>query len=75
MGGPHTLTEVMCALVRACVTPVSKPEQDVDYTISDLGEIVSTDSVPGDYNVSLLQRSQIQWLFFLARHYCDEIED
>lgn len=75
LGGPHTLTEIMCALVRACVTPASTPEQGVNYTISDLGYIVSTDSVPDDYNVSLLQRSQIQWLFFLARHYCDKIED
>ncbi len=74
LGGPHTLTEIMCALVRACVTPASVVEQGVGYTISDLGDIVSTDVVPADYNVSLLQRSQIQWLFFLARHYCDIIK-
>jgi hypothetical protein len=75
LGGPHTLMEIMCALIRACVTPASTPEEGVTYTISDLGEIISTESVPDDYNVSLLQRSQIQWLFFFARHYCDRIED
>jgi len=75
LGGPHTLMEIMSALIRACVTPASKAEEGVTYTISDLGQIISTQNVPDDYNVSLLQRSQLQWLFFLARHYCDRIED
>jgi hypothetical protein len=75
LGGPHTLMEVMCALIRACVTLASTPEEGHTYTIFDLGEIISTESVPNDYNVSLLQRSQLQWLFFLARHYCDKIVD
>lgn len=75
LGGSYALTEIMCALIRSCVTPAPAPQQRVSYMISDLGDIVSTQSVPDDYNVSLLQRSQIQWLFFLARHYCDKIED
>ncbi len=75
LGGVHTLMETMCALLRACVTPANAPETDVTYTISDLGDVVSIDTVPSEYNVSLLQRSQIQWLFFLARHYCDELTD
>ena len=62
-------------MIRSCVTPASTPEQGVSYSIYDLGDIVSIDSVPENFNVSLLQRSQIQWLFFLARHYCDKIED
>lgn len=74
LGGPHTLVEVLCALIRSCVAPASVPEATTEYTISDLGDIISTEGVPGDYNVSLLQRSQIQWLFFLARHYCDRLE-
>ena len=75
LGGSHTLMETMCALIRACVTPASSAEKGAAYTISDLGEIISIEGVPDDYNVSLLQRSQIQWLFFLARHYCDRIEE
>ncbi len=73
LGNSHTLMEIMCALIRACVVPASRPEQGVIYTISDLEEITSMDSVPDDFNVSLLQRSQLPWLFFLARHYCDKI--
>lgn len=75
LGGSHTLTEIMCAMIRACITPASKQEEGVKYTISDLESIISTASVPADYNVSLLQRSQIQWLFFFARHYCDKISE
>ena len=73
LGGPTALMELMCSLIRACVVPASSPEVGVGYTIADLKEIVSTEMVPHDYNVSLLQRSQLQWLFFLARHYCDEV--
>nr|VFK15296.1 MAG: Type II restriction endonuclease EcoO109I [Candidatus Kentron sp. LPFa] len=75
LGDTHTLAEIMCALIRSCVTPARTVEESAMYTISDLGDIVSTECVPGDYNVSLLQRSQIQWLFFLARHYCDRLEE
>jgi hypothetical protein len=30
---------------------------------------------PQDFNVSILQRSQLQWLFFVARHFCDALVD
>ncbi len=74
LGGQYALLELLCALVRACVPP--GPEQDdADYVIEDLGRIVSLETVPADYNVSLLQRSQLEWLFFLASHYCDVLED
>jgi hypothetical protein len=63
----------MCALVRACVNPTSDIQEGGKYTIYDLGQIVSTSTVPEDFNIGLLQRSQIPWLFFLARHYCDII--
>ena len=75
LGDTHTLTEIMCALIRSCVTPAKTAEESTMYTISDLGDILSTECVPDDYNVSLIQRSQIQWLFFLARHYCDRLEE
>jgi len=75
LGGSTAFVELMCALIRACVAPVSGPESRKAYTISDLEEIVSMRTVPGGYNVSLLQRSQLPWLFFLARHYCDAIGD
>jgi hypothetical protein len=34
---------------------------------------VSLAVVPKDYNVSILQRSQLEWLFFFARHFCDDL--
>ena len=29
------------------------------------------EGIPDDYNVSLLQGAQLQWLFFVARHFAD----
>jgi hypothetical protein len=75
LGGPSAFVEVMSALIRACVPPAKMAPGEGDYTISDLAEIVSLESVDADYNVGLLQRSQLQWLFFLARHFCDVLKD
>jgi len=75
LGGAYTLMEVMCALIRACIAPTTDPRCPTTYSISDLGQIVSIETVPDEYNVSLLQRSQLQWLFFFARHYCDATKD
>ena len=75
LGGKSTLVELLAALIRACVIPAKSLPAERKYTISDLNEIVSMESVAEDYNVSLLQRSQLPWLFFLARHYCDEMAD
>lgn len=74
LGGTLALTEVLTALVRACVLPHNRAQPPHSYEIADLGEIVSAACVPSDFNVSLLQRSQLEWLFFLARHYCDRLE-
>lgn len=74
VGGDLALVELLCALIRACVLP-NLPQQNPEYFIADLADIVSTRIVPSDFNVSLLQRSQLEWLFFLARHYCDAITD
>ncbi|MDY6803231.1 MAG: hypothetical protein SXA11_05420 [Cyanobacteriota bacterium] len=40
-----------------------------------MNSIVSTALISEDYNVSILQRSQIPWLFLMAKHFCDEIID
>jgi hypothetical protein len=29
--------------------------------------------VPSNYNVSLLQRGQLPWLFLMACHFCDQL--
>ena len=75
LGGEHALSELLIALIRACVIPAGVREDQPSYVIRDLGSIVSTDCVPAEFNVSILQRSQLEWLFFLARHFCDELSD
>ena len=75
LGGSTCLVEMCVALIRACVKPREVDPRGQRYHIRDLAQIVSTDCVPSDYNVSLIQRSQFEWLFFIARHFCDEISD
>lgn len=67
--------EMSCALIRACVIPTDATASSANYTIADLGDILSLESVPDDFNVSILQRSQWEWLFFFARHFCDQLID
>lgn len=67
--------EVCAALIRACVRPTAEETPQHTFTISDLPDIVSLTPVPNEYNVGLLQRSQLEWLFFLARHFCDVLSD
>jgi type II restriction endonuclease EcoO109I-like protein len=68
-------TEVAVALIRACVAPTAAQPPEHEYTICDLPDIVSLGPVQNDFNVSLLQRSQLEWLFFFARHFCDQLTD
>ncbi len=75
LGGEHALLETLVALIRSCVGPAGVPTEPGTYSIADLRQIVSMETVPEHYNVSLLQRSQLEWLFFLARHFCDELTD
>ncbi len=79
MGGPQCFVSLCAAMIRACVQPgVTGGESDAvghAYTIQDLGQITSLASVPQDYNVSILQRGQLQWMFFIARHFCDQLVD
>ena len=75
LGGPTCFIEVFTALIRACITPGASDSITHTYAISDLSHIVSAVSGGEEYNVSLLQRSQIPWLFIVARHFCDEITE
>lgn len=69
------LVELICALIRACIEPAAFRPDYEQYSIQDLHEIVSTACVPEDFNIGILQRSQMEWLFFLFRHYCDELKN
>lgn len=73
LGGDDCALELWTALIRACVMPGPDDPPGQAYAISDLGEIVSLRDVPDSFNVALLQRSQLPWLFFVARHFCDAL--
>lgn len=75
LGGDLCFIEVFTALIRACVNAGAADAGEYRYAISDLNSIVNISKVREDYNVSLLQRSQIPWLFLMARHFCDELAD
>ncbi len=66
--------EICASLLRACVKPSEEETGKRTYTISDLAEIISLAGLPNEFNTKILQRSQLEWLFFFARHFCDEIE-
>jgi hypothetical protein len=76
IGGSNTTFLEMCSgIIRACISPANTQPADYKFSIADLPEIISLDSVPSNFNVSLLQRSQLEWLFFFARHFCDELHE
>lgn len=75
LGGEYCFVEVMTALIRACISPGIADGQDFAYSISDMRSIVSTSVVREMYNVSLLQQSQLPWLFLMARHFCDVLNE
>lgn len=74
LGGPLCLTEVCIALIRACVSPGQADAPGTPYTIADLSDIVSWPNHHAPVNVGILQASQLPWLFFLMRHFCDRLE-
>lgn len=74
LGGENAWLEVCVALIRACINPTGPRTDQPQYTISDLSSIVTLPALAADYNVSLLQESQYEWLLFLARHFCDGFE-
>lgn len=75
LGGEYCFVEVMTALIRACISPGVADARNFEYAISDMNGIVSTNCVRETYNVSLLQQSQLPWLFLMARHFCDVLRD
>lgn len=73
LGGENCLIEVLVAMIRACVCPTKRCEELSSLTIRDLPAVISLEGISEDYNVGLLQRSQIPWLFLMARHFCDDL--
>ena len=71
LGGADTWIELCCALIRACVTPGNGPAIVPNYTISDLQSVLDLSVIDSSYNVCVLQRSQLEWVLFLARHFAD----
>lgn len=72
---PETYLEVSIALVRACTKPITGVDSKTDFTILDFKQLTSTDLMDEDFNVSIIQRSQIEWLYLLVSHYCDVFVD
>jgi hypothetical protein len=75
LGGAYCFIEVFTALIRACINPGVPDPRSYHYSISDLAPIVTIPSAMEDFNVSLLQRSQISWLFLMAQHFCDKLTE
>lgn len=75
LGGPLCLTELCTSLIRACVEPSIADSPETEYTISDLASIIAWPQGHDPLNVSILQVSQLPWLFFLMRHFCDVLTD
>lgn len=74
MASDHfAFVEITVALLRACISPSEAERETHVFTISDLNQIISLSTVPEDFNVSIIQYSQIEWFFFFARHFCDEL--
>ena len=72
-GSKKSFLEICIALVRACVSPTTSKPPAHSYTISDLKGITSLNVLPKNFNVSILQRSQLEWLFLVISHFCDEL--
>ncbi|MFT5727629.1 MAG: hypothetical protein ACI8PB_001767 [Desulforhopalus sp.] len=73
LGGETCLVELFVALIRACVIAGESDPDGYAYKMSDLSGIVDTSIVPAEFNVAILQRSQLAWFFFLAKHFCDDL--
>lgn len=74
-GADSMFTELATSIIRSCIAPSNSDPEDYEYQISDLPDIISMKSVPEEFNVALLQRSQLEWLFFFARHFCDKLTE
>jgi hypothetical protein len=65
--------EICAALIRSCVAPGEPTPPDFVATIANFDNVIALDAVPDNYNVAILQRSQLEWLFLIAAHFCDEL--
>ena len=72
-GNNLAFMEICTSLVRACVKPTDCESGKCSYTISDLEQVISLGDLPSTFNAKIIQRSQLEWLFFFARHFCDAI--
>lgn len=72
-GHDLAFTEIGTSLLRACVKPTETETGKHQFAISDLQQIISLEGIPEAFNTKIVQRSQLEWLFFLARHFCDEL--
>ena len=72
-GRDTAFMELCVALIRACVASSNAEPDDYQFTIADIENIISLENTPDDYNVAILHRSQLEWLFFFAYHFCDEL--
>lgn len=61
LGGPDTWIEVSAAFIRACIQPTTDGIQ-----VEALA--------PEDFNVAILQKSQLEWLLLTAKHFCDTLD-
>lgn len=71
LGGKDAWIEMCLALIRACISAAPTRIDAPEYLISDLASILDTSGLPQDFNVAIIQQSQIEWLLFLARHFAD----
>ena len=72
-GHDDALMELCTSLLRACIKLPAAGRVKHNYVISDLADIVSLRGIDERFNAKIIQRSQLEWLFFFARHFCDDI--
>ena len=75
LGGKDAWLELCCSLIRSCITPVIRASVPTMSKIPDMKAILDMSFLEDSYNVSILQRYQLEWLLFLARHFCDSLEE
>lgn len=76
LGGATCPFELASALIRSCV--VVNPHfgnEEISYSICDIASIISLEQILSNYNISILQKSQMPWLFFFMYHFCDALLD
>lgn len=74
LGGETCPLELASALIRSCVVVSPQLEnEDISYSICDIANIISLEQASPSYNISILQKSQIPWLFFFMYHFCDDL--